>query len=609
MGRGVLPAVIAALLLALAIGAACTSNDEPPAETETATPSPTPTAIAPTPTATVAPGTPVPTGRAWASVGAVDALFWFPVDLPQFLTWNLPATADGALEYAWFVVVALDGEDVELGAIQSKPAGSAPVDSSLRGLIEHQAQAQAWAVQSGGAERAELFLTAFGAEMYQGGILITVADARFVGRLREERPATATFRVGGAAMEASETRIDIVYEPPPPTAARVELVDGLPVGAVGPLLVYTREVRDSDRVGRSWPTLEVVTYDLGAGAEVASFEVGGMGSFPKQVLLAGRELVVGLAHTLNAYALNGALMRTLREAWPDGMDKYGRLSGMAVSPDGTKLAISERPVGEDRFDRQIVFLDVATGDELLVVPSDHEGFEGISDLIEPSVWRDDGLGVVVRVITSMEGGARLATVMLDGTVRLHETTGFAYPAPSGRRAAHGPGSLGCMFISGHTVTLTDLDTGAVLAAVEDETLSFLPWEWSPDSTELLYQARPFPSDPEEVEACEWPSAEPQWFLLDIDGGAPQPINDPLEARARWYGERSVTFTCLGVQQPGWYGRFTLTLRPPDDCLQGSEPPAEIIAGGEAIGSGRALRVLGFIDVPAGARDRTSSPSH
>ncbi|MPZ97926.1 MAG: hypothetical protein GEU80_01095 [Dehalococcoidia bacterium] len=432
-----------------------------------------------------------------------------------------------------------------------------------------------------------LALVGGGAAM--GAVAVVVAVALLSGG--EDGGAA---RGRGGTVEASSTA------PAVTTTPAVQLVDGLPRGSVGPLLVYVTEVGRASGGGRNWPRLSVVTYDLGAGREVVSFEVGEVGSFAESVVLADHEVVVNFEHTLSVFALNGDHLRNLRQTPVDReTGGYGRLSEVAVSHDGDLLAVTERTDPEPLpfVDNSVVILDVSTGDELLTVPLNDPGFEGLRAELRPLVWRDDNAALVVYVVTSYEGGGRLATVMLDGTVRLHDTSGFTYVAPNGRVAAHGTGSLGCMFISGHSVTVTDLDTDRVLTTVEDESLTFAPREWSPDSTQLLYATRPFPSDPEEVEDCEWPAAEPEWRILSLVGGRePEPIDDPLAAHELWGGSPAVTFTCDGERTAGWYARYDLMLHAPNRCMAESDTPTEIVYDDEVIGSGNAVRVLGQLEV-------------
>ncbi len=266
---------------------------------------------------------------------------------------------------------------------------------------------------------------------------------------------------------------------------------------------------------------------------------------------------------------------------------------MAVSQDGRSLAVALETSADSPFPDAVAVYDVASGREQWRITADAIP-AAPSRFIQPHGWHDDGRGVVIDLVRSLEGPAGLATAWPGGTVTIHDTTGWTYLAPSGRRVAEVRGSLGCMAAATHDVRITDLDSSAPLNTLHDETRTFLPWEWAPDSTELLVQARPYPSDPDEAASCQWAIAPPSWLLVATDGAPPRPVADPLAVLTRWYGGRAIAFECRGRVEPG-YPRFGV-LRAPDDCLSTSDPPATLLVGGETVAPGRSLQVIGIIDV-------------
>lgn len=104
---------------------------------------------------------------------------------------------------------------------------------------------------------------------------------------------------------ATPTPIDPAGRLAPTQIIAPALIDGLPDGAVGPLVVYTT------RSQFSWgAVITVVTYDAGLGRPLASFEVGGRaGALAQTVLLGGREVVVNYGTAIAVHSLAGGETR------------------------------------------------------------------------------------------------------------------------------------------------------------------------------------------------------------------------------------------------------------------------------------------------------------
>jgi len=372
-----------------------------------------------------------------------------------------------------------------------------------------------------------------------------------------------------------------------PTSAPTAALTASPslTPATGPLLVYTKEVRQANAGSRRWPTLEVVTYDIGAKRQLASFEVGEVGEYPNNVIVVGNKLAANLEQRIVLYNLDGSDPRELRRA-PAG----GSIIGIGASRDGTKIALAEqtdplcdpecRPYADIT---SVVFLDVVSGQELPVVPQSAPGFADFRGQAWVLTWRDDGEGVVVHGATYSEQPGGTATVLLDGSVRTHDLRGYVFLAPNGRYAAHGF-DLPCMNVIGHGVSLRDLDAEVDLASVQDDGLVFGPAEWSPDSTQYLYSAyaaRPSTSGGLCPESAEGPL---QWHLLHVDGSPPSPVPDPQALRDRWYGDRRVEFRCDG--RPVLYA----------NCFdeQGIAQPVDIYIADTKVDSGLDVRIIGYI---------------
>jgi hypothetical protein len=353
--------------------------------------------------------------------------------------------------------------------------------------------------------------------------------------------------------------------------------------------VYTKEVRQANAGSRRWPTLEVVTYDIGAKRQLASFEVGKVGEYPTDVIIVGNKLAANLEQSIVLYNIDGSSPRELRAAPPGDS-----IIGVGASRDGTKLALAEQtdPLCDPQCRpyahiTSVVFLDVVSGQELLVVPQSAPGFAGFRGQAWVLTWRDDGKGVVVRGATYSEQPGGTATVLLDGSVRSHDLRGSEFVAPNGRYAAHGF-DLPCMNVIGHGVSLRDLDAEVDLASVHEDGLVFGPGEWSPDSTGYLYST--YATQPSAYQTpClgEYVQGSFQWHLLHVDGSPPSPVPDPEALRDQWYGAARPKLRCGD----------RVVLYPSCTDERGVDHALDLYFGDTRVDSGMDIRVLGYIQEP------------
>jgi hypothetical protein len=354
----------------------------------------------------------------------------------------------------------------------------------------------------------------------------------------------------------------------------------------GPLLVYTRDVRSVDTSSRISYAHQVVTYDVGAKREIASLD-------GVQAILAGDKIIARSGTQVVQYDIDGSNPRVLREA-PEG----GAITWVAVSADGTKIALTEEKERPSPWKgwaeiTSVVFLDVESGREILVVPMSAPGFEGFGWEAWHVIWRDDGKGVVLLGSSNSDMPGGTATVLLDGSVRNHDVTTWL-AAPNGRYVAEA--SLGTImpceiFIHLNEIALHDLDSGKALASVHNDELFLLPLEWSPDSTELLYAT--YSTRPAAEGECNPPKeggvmhdqASERLYLLRTDGSPPEAVADIEAVHQGWYSDRHVRFFCLGkpVRGPWCSGE------------RGESEPVDIYVGDILVGSGEGVEIVGFID--------------
>ncbi|MBE3111128.1 MAG: hypothetical protein IMZ46_11570 [Acidobacteria bacterium] len=347
------------------------------------------------------------------------------------------------------------------------------------------------------------------------------------------------------------------------------------------LLVYNKRVEDAGNLGYTYNT---IIYDVAATREIASFQPAAQGRYA-QTLIAGSALLFNLGDKIVRREPDGTGEQVLWEA-SDG----GNVVRMAVSPDQSLLAFAvvPRDYPQQQDPRLIVFLNIASGKEILVVQQTAELFPDYSGHVAVPTWRDDGKGIVVYGWRHAGAPGGVATVLLDGTVRVHSLIGFPWVTSNGRYAWHGPEGqyMAECFPAKTSMILRDLNSDIDLTTLSDGDRVLAPKEWSPDSKEILYASYALKKTPSGCEGCfEVDLDSGEWHLLRMDGLESEPVADPAATLKRWQGDRYVELRCDGL--PLLEGR----------CLDasGDEKAVDIFAGETFVGSGLEVEIVGFIE--------------
>jgi hypothetical protein len=371
-------------------------------------------------------------------------------------------------------------------------------------------------------------------------------------------------------------------------------MDGLPAGAVGPLFVYAKEVASPLTRSRSWPRVEVITYDLGTGRVAASFSVGTVGSYPTTLALAGRNVIVNYEHSMYSYALDGDQTGVLVEPPLDGPRQW--IGDALVSPDGSLVALYQRRDGCDQI--CVVVIDVASGSVILSLPRTTPGLDDLGGgFPDPIAWRDDGAALLVAGQPNGHRYFGWATVLLDGSVQNHGLNDASVsPAPDGRHAVTVEDTalpwiatdIGCDLTT--RLALHDLDANAQLAEFESPGAAVGESYWSPDGSALLLAWRSLPDGGSCGDDYEqWRQQPATWWLVDTANGFYAPIQDPAATFDNWYPTPRFGFACDGVELPPSVQRA-------HDC---SSAPVQVVIEGNVIDQGTDVRYLGSIDVAPG----------
>lgn len=362
-----------------------------------------------------------------------------------------------------------------------------------------------------------------------------------------------------------------------PTPRPNSLLDanGLPVGAVGPLLLYRAVIEDTLSFGLGSPSPEVVVYDVGAGEELRRIWIGNPGRQPQASFIVGSYVVVNFGDTVWRYALNGT-RAPLIEA-PAGTV----ISALAVDQaSGVAVIATQQRLGSPA---DWTWIDVASSSILRSVEG--VAFDGPGDPL-PRIIGTADQPALVRGATYTEQPGGYAILDTDGLARELAVAGFVVPSADGRFLAHGPGAV-CDNIGGATIDITEVSSNRIVASYSDPSVSLIPWDWSPDGGELAFQARPLQPDG----VCPNTQVAPAWLTLSIDGTV-EAVASAVALRDRWYGERAVTFRCADQHDAGWFSRRD-GLQRPSDCL---EFDVEIWLGSAPIALEPTAAILGFIEV-------------
>lgn len=237
---------------------------------------------------------------------------------------------------------------------------------------------------------------------------------------------------------------------PEPTPTPFPTPTGPGVTVTGPLIVFSDRLGDviwtEDR--QRVETRRVYVYDLGADKYWAAFD------YQDAVIeLAGTSLIVWTEGQLRRVGLNGYTEAVLWES--DSAEEVE----LRASPDGTRVAL--------RHGGTLRVLDVATGEELLRVPS----------TLRLGNWHADGNSLAM---TSGPDG-QTVLVSLDGTQR-ELPEGWCLSPDLRYALPHGRCSIGFSDLSYYgweSLGLIDVETGRLLqVVVAEDGHVIVPWAWS-----------------------------------------------------------------------------------------------------------------------------------
>jgi hypothetical protein len=301
---------------------------------------------------------------------------------------------------------------------------------------------------------------------------------------------------------------------------------------------------------------DLVAYDLGSGREVWDLA---QSTNTDEVITGVAAAAGGVVMTTPSKAYfqpsDGSPLSVLFELEP-GWEQFEHV---AASPDGRLLAVSvdlpPQPVGTPlpgggqaiNLQGAILFYDLAQRRQVSLVAGNGE--TGLSE--GPTVWRDDGTGILLRSYTHSERPGPISTVFLDGRVVPHELQGFQYIAPNGRLILHGIGDNGCLAIADHQMYVRDADTGRDVVQVHNDQQTFTGWDWSPDSSEFLFVSRPA----DEAKNCQIGLLPETTLLLSAKTGVVSAVPSLEALYRRWYGEALVWMDCEGEFVPLQTGTY------------------------------------------------------
>lgn len=142
------------------------------------------------------------------------AVFWFPVESAS-QKWQWGISEANELEYAWKVQINIMGERYQMGYTKWQSLGSKG-SGSLKKLLFN-GQVDIWKLKSDGPGASSVsrqtpdskYLEAF---QKGNGISIELAEPKFLGAIRSERPKNVVFITSGAQLKYKEETIDITYK-------------------------------------------------------------------------------------------------------------------------------------------------------------------------------------------------------------------------------------------------------------------------------------------------------------------------------------------------------------------------------------------------------------
>jgi hypothetical protein len=407
-------------------------------------------------------------------------------------------------------------------------------------------------------------------------------------------PSTAVSKLGPTAGPkavarpiSSEERAAAFPTVTPLDLPSPRFVDGIPEGAVGPLLVYERTVR---RVAQSSGpginnVVEVVTYDLGAARAVASSVRGDRDATAPQVQLAGRELLVDVRDSTSKrlLRLDGTQSRTLQ---PQTATFPWRV---IPSPDG-KLFVQDVPEG-------LVIGSLDSSEVLHRVSGPTRPREPLA----PAAWAADGQWVIAQEVNPHRASG-LWVLTSDGVLRELAHGGSDESrwevAPDGRFAAlrtehdcPGGGTVVgdiCAWAA-KGFTVRDLATNRDIASVRFNESASISLHWDSRGERLLYSRQRPSAAQDERDVRNWGGPR-EWHTLDLRTGVSALVIDVSALERGEVAPWSVVFDCTSRNG----SRYRLPVAPGatwrgDECDQ-------LWFDGSPVGSGPDIRMLGMIEV-------------
>ena len=342
----------------------------------------------------------------------------------------------------------------------------------------------------------------------------------------------------------------------------------------GPILVYTKQTPFEEHV-RQVGTL-VTAYDVGGARTIHESPIGQsepiLDTATGEVIYQGRS-----ADGTDIRAVNFSTGNERVVYRP----QHPLAFGLALSPDGSSLALSELESLEPASKTYVLVVDVANGAARTIATfaDQSDAFRGRPT---PRVWRDDGRGILASGITASGASGWWATIMLDGAVTTH-LRDFAFPSPNGRiLALDDVNGVGCILADVQRLRLFDVDSNKDVARIEDSGRGLVhSGEWSPDGNALLFQQFATSPDPQNDCLPKYDATSARWFLLKASGGPPEPVVDVAALRAKWQPEARIDLKCVN-EPTDVFG----------DC-PGRDVRTLLVNGAE-IDRGDSIRVLGFI---------------
>ena len=376
--------------------------------------------------------------------------------------------------------------------------------------------------------------------------------------------AVASVSCGGGA--AKKARI----ETPAPAATSTP-------ARGGPILVYTNETPLDKRVGHV--ETFVHAYDVAVGREILRATIAQSSIVPVFNRASGDVFYSGQFKDGQEIHAVSALTGVDRLVYrPDRPME----SPFVISPDGGSMAVSELESEEQTSHTYVMVVSIADGSTRTLATFGSQFSDDFRGRPAPMVWRDDGRGILVAGDTSSGASGTWATVMLDGTVRVHLTDG-AFPSPNGRFLELDDTGENCVAVGAQRVRLVDLDTNMEVARTEDSGRGIRNQGWSPNEDALLYsQFTPIPGTENDPCRPTYDASSGRSFLLRTSGGPPEPVADVAALRAQWQPEARIELTCVN----GPANAF-------DSCP--GVDRRQLSVNGAVVGVAESIRIVGFID--------------